>query len=388
MGKGKGKKFIDKRNATTFQLVHRSHRDAEYHNDEASSRVLVEVPSSNQRSTKQTREQLAQDFEASTRANVGEAAEYGIYYDDTEYDYMQHLRPTGGAGAVLLENPVTERERQRDKQKQGGFQLDLPLEAQPSVNQERPRNYQDQQSVQDDIAGFRPDMDPRIREVLMALEEEDDPDTEPAPEADSEDWFAALAGSGEVDEEDFYDEDFDENLDETDDGYNSDATAKAGPVLPRKGESQSEWEQEFAKFKKAGSKYIDDEQRTDVSRAFTAASEGRIKWGTGSIGTGFSMSSSALWRNEGKTMLDDRFDRVEREYDAIAEEEDEDDEEELVTPERVAAAAESRQDFEAIMDDFLTEFKNMGNKGASVKARNPYTLNDARIAMGNEKLAK
>ena len=26
------------------------------------------------------------------RKNIGEAALYGIYYDDTEYDYMQHLR--------------------------------------------------------------------------------------------------------------------------------------------------------------------------------------------------------------------------------------------------------------------------------------------------------
>jgi len=40
------------------------------------------------------------------RSNEGEAAEYGIYFDDTEYDYMQHLRSIGEQpDAVLLEAP-------------------------------------------------------------------------------------------------------------------------------------------------------------------------------------------------------------------------------------------------------------------------------------------
>ena len=30
------------------------------------------------------------------RDNEGEAAEYGVYYDDTEYDYMQHMRDLNG----------------------------------------------------------------------------------------------------------------------------------------------------------------------------------------------------------------------------------------------------------------------------------------------------
>ena len=40
------------------------------------------------------------------RKNEGEAAEYGVYFDDTEYDYMQHLRSVGDdPGAILLEAP-------------------------------------------------------------------------------------------------------------------------------------------------------------------------------------------------------------------------------------------------------------------------------------------
>ena len=42
------------------------------------------------------------------RENEGEAAEYGIFFDDTEYDYMQHLRSVGETpDAVLLEAPAS-----------------------------------------------------------------------------------------------------------------------------------------------------------------------------------------------------------------------------------------------------------------------------------------
>ena len=37
------------------------------------------------------------DFE-NMRENEGEAAEYGIYFDDTSYDYMQHLQDIGEGG--------------------------------------------------------------------------------------------------------------------------------------------------------------------------------------------------------------------------------------------------------------------------------------------------
>ena len=42
------------------------------------------------------------------RENEGEAAEYGIFFDDTEYDYMQHLRSVGTVpDAVLVQAPPT-----------------------------------------------------------------------------------------------------------------------------------------------------------------------------------------------------------------------------------------------------------------------------------------
>ena len=60
------------------------------------------------------REALEDEIEVENiRQNEGEAAEYGIFFDDTEYDYMQHLRAVGEQpDAVLLEAPG-----QRDKGK-------------------------------------------------------------------------------------------------------------------------------------------------------------------------------------------------------------------------------------------------------------------------------
>lgn len=375
MGK---RQFVNKKSATTFQLVHRSQRDPEIHNDEATQRVFVPIqtigkadakqPSAypGHRKTVQTRTELAQDFDGSVRENEGEAAEYGVYFDDTSYDYMQHLRPTGNLGAVMLESPAAV----KAGKKKAAFEL--PSDVVPSSD-ERPRNYQDQQAVQDSISGFKPDLDPRIREVMEALEVEVETD-----EADSEEWFSELTKDGPVDGEDG---DFGDGGgwgDEgEDDGWDSDDTAKAAPTSGRQQAHKSEWEQEFSKFKKAGADAI-DEEGSIVSTAFTSAATGRIRHGTGSIGTGFSMSSSALYRNEGLTLLDDRFDKVEREYDI----EEEDEEEAEYDP-----AAPTRGDFDDIMNDFLEEHANMGNKGATKRSRNPYTLDDARIALGNTKIS-
>jgi Low temperature viability protein len=54
-----------------------------------------------------TRESLEEEIDTTTvRRNEGEAAEYGVYFDDTEYDYMQHLRTVGDVpDAVLLGAP-------------------------------------------------------------------------------------------------------------------------------------------------------------------------------------------------------------------------------------------------------------------------------------------
>jgi protein LTV1 len=123
------RKFIDKKKATTFHLVHRSQRDPLINDPESSARVLKYVPPSNAKAGAQpiTRESLEEDIDVeAVRANEGEAAEYGIYYDDTEYDYMQHLRSVGEApDAVLLEAPG--KDKGKGKAKEIVFGEKVPL---------------------------------------------------------------------------------------------------------------------------------------------------------------------------------------------------------------------------------------------------------------------
>jgi protein LTV1 len=98
----------------------------------------------------------------------------------------------------------------------------LPEEVLPSEFV-RKRNYQDQQDVPDAIAGFQPDMDPRLREVLEALEDEEYVD-----DLDDDDVFGQLVEDGEVDEDEFDLMGEQMMVEEDDnDGWESDDTIKA-----------------------------------------------------------------------------------------------------------------------------------------------------------------
>ena len=88
-------------NAVHFQLVHRSQRDIMRHDPDAGAGVLKPFEPLNRAGVKgKSRAELMQEDpslgaegdDALPRKNIGQAALYGIYYDDTEYDYMQHLR--------------------------------------------------------------------------------------------------------------------------------------------------------------------------------------------------------------------------------------------------------------------------------------------------------
>ncbi|KAK4889454.1 hypothetical protein LTR28_002770, partial [Elasticomyces elasticus] len=97
------RKFVDKKTATTFALVHRAQNDPLIHDETASSMVFTEIsgPSTNvnvdsqvsqPRSKKvKQRGDLEEEFGFAIRSNEGEAAEHGVFYDDSRYDYMQHM---------------------------------------------------------------------------------------------------------------------------------------------------------------------------------------------------------------------------------------------------------------------------------------------------------
>lgn len=277
---------------------------------------------------------------------------------------MQHMRDIGvSSEAVFVEAPQTS-SKQRKKQPKledalrsaPGPEDLLPRDLLPNENLVR-RSYQDQQDVPDALAGFQPDMDPRLREVLEALEDEAFVD-------DDEDLFGALTkGADVLDEDEFYEqqEEFDVYGDgnghgEDDEGWATDDTERptkkqskkqsSAPPPPEKSvtfssapapphsshdappEASEDWMSEFSKFKRA--------QKSSIKKNAAPASEiassigemssigglsgiyslggsksrRRRKKAATESGSLYSMSSSVLSRTEGQTLLDQRFEKV------------------------------------------------------------------------------
>jgi protein LTV1 len=399
------RKFIDKKNATTFALVHRAQNDPLINDEDAPSMVFAEkqsrrgltdedddaypdssassmISGSSARSRKvKQRGDLEEEFGVVFRPNEGEAAEHGVYFDDTKYDYMQHMRELGTGGGPATWVPATgteEKSKGKSKQKledalrdmdlvsESGSRYEdaqsmgqssmassaarslLPEELLPSEFVKR-RTYQDQQDVPDEIAGFQPDMDPRLREALEALEDE-------AYVDDEDDIFGELTSEGrevDIDEWERLGEQqmFAEGEADLDDGWESDDTIKAAsPSLrpstatilelpadlpteaptdvqaqPPADPTQGAWLDEFKKFNadaKAGKDLPNNLKTPDAppsalaSSALFSTATGRTKKrkGAKTSTTNYSMSSSALQRTDQQTLLDDRFDRIENAY--------------------------------------------------------------------------
>ena len=322
-------------------------------------------------------EDLASEFGSEAgniRDNEGEAASYGVYFDDTEYDYMQHLRDLNsgsGAGEVVFVESTASGNKNKGKQKQSLADAlkDMDLEGKtpeldddllPSKNLTR-LTYEAQQDVPDSIKGFQPDMDPRLREALEALEDD-------AYVDEDEDIFKQLTRDGRELEDDEFDEAEDAFGD--DDGWESDDTAKPNreyndevPELVRAPEAQPEegpsqdWMEDFKKFKK--------EQKSGRSPAAPSHSELQSTWTTTTNGgrrkkrkgaltdaSSYSMTSSSLVRTDQLSLLDSRFDKIEENYN-----EDMDDMASMSQASAVSTVdGPTRGDFDGILDDFLGNY--------------------------------
>lgn len=394
---------FDKNTSTTFALVHRAQNDPLIHDENAPSMVFTEKvsrrnannddydapissassamsgASSFSRRGKQ-RGDLEEEFGMNFRPNEGEAAQHGVYYDDTKYDYMQHMKDLGsgegpatwieakqpkaeGKGKQRLEDALRDMDISSNAgSSYGGVAQSvgqssmassvarslLPEDVLPSEFVTR-RSYQDQQDVPDAIAGFQPDMDPRLRETLEALEDE-------AYVDDEDDFFGDLvAGGREIDQDEWErlgeQQMFEEGEGELDDGWESDDTIKAGSPReaklnipqPADGEliqppkdtqaalpadpTEGAWLDEFKKFKheakanqEAGRPAKAAPSAFDASLISSLASRpGKKRKGAKTSTSNYSMSSSALVRTDQQNLLDDRFDKLEEQY-TIAEE--------------------------------------------------------------------
>ena len=350
------------------------------------------------------------DTRLKVRDNEGMAAELGIYFDDTQYDYMQHIRELNsgsgdgeahfveatakkqngkGKARMSLEDALRESslretpsEMSRNDEKELLSLEDnfLPLRG---INKTR---YQDQQDVPDVLAGFQPDMDPRLREVLEALDDE-------AYVDDEEEFFGELAKDGqEVDLDEFEGTGFDRD-DMDDAGWETDETEKPSneykpqnlpsspPLFSPENDTHmtdgpdhgdGDWMKEFSKFKQAdkASKPNLRAPNSDLQSSVITGSSGiggrrKKRQGAKTSSTGYSMTSSSLFRTEGQTLLDARFDKIEEEY---AEDDLEmgDDTASMMTSSSLASSQAPplaiRSGFDSIMDDFLDGYSQSGKK--------------------------
>ena len=329
----------------------------------------------------------------SIRDNEGEAANYGIYYDDTEYDYMQHMRDIGeGAGEAVFvpAEPLINKGKGKQKEslEDALRQLDLDnsskdlLDEQMLPSKNLPKaSYQAQQDVPDAIAGFQPDMDPRLREVLEALEDE-------AYVDDDEDVFAELAKDPEAIDEYEFDETYDEAYpDEDDEGWESDGTVKPAkeynnedevPALvgasggaaaqPEQGPSE-DWMEDFKKFKQdqkvgekkpaaAAARMTPSEMQSSIWTTTTNGGRRKKRKGALTNGSSYSMTSSSLVRTEQMGILDQRFEKIEEAYNA----EDDDMQSVSAISSVSSVTGPTRSDFDGLLDDFLGQYSTFNNK--------------------------
>lgn len=342
------------------------------------------------------------------RDNEGEAAEHGIFFDDTEYDYMQHIRDLNagssngqsyfveastkkkdgkGKARMSLEDALRESSLQDGASESGlskaGASSLLEEDLLPSKYL-RKSTYQDQQDVPDVLAGFQPDMDPRLREVLEALEDE-------AYVDDEEDFFGQIAKDGEeVSLEEFENTGFE--VDMMDDAeWETDETEKpskeynAGAMSPPPKSMSSDammedgpdhgdgdWMKEFSKFKegkkakKQNPEVANSELQSTVMTG-TSMTGGHRKRRKGAMtsSTGYSMTSSSLVRTDGQTLLDARFDKIEEQY-AEDEMDMDDGTASIITGSSLASSQAppltTTSGFDGAMDDFLGGYSMSGKR--------------------------
>lgn len=384
------------------------------------------------------------------RDNEGEAAEQGIYFDDTEYDYMQHIRGLnagdGNGESFFVEASVGKNKKGKNKMSLEEALRESSLhdpqsvagdstaaesllddDMLPSLNL-KAKSYLDQQDVPDTLAGFQPDMDPRLREVLEALNDD-------AYVDDEEDFIGEIAKDGrEVSREEFEDAQIDDEEQE-DDGWESDTTEKPiqesqavnpssidpspsdletevsmpdQPIGDAADHGDGEWMKEFSKYKqdqktnKAHPRLHKPDMQSSIITGSSMTGRKKKRKGAMTSSTGYSMTSSALQRTEGHTLLDARFDKIEEEYAGDSGDmamPDDDDTASIMTKSSRAskdsmassqAPSLVRADFDNIMDDFLGGYSMQGKRNKRVKKGGYQTgleqLDEVRKGLGPARL--
>ncbi|KAF9922049.1 hypothetical protein BGZ65_009896, partial [Modicella reniformis] len=288
---------------------------------------------------------------------IGQAALLGLVgdeFNDGTYDYTQHMREMGEASdAIYLEASKATAQQKKAAQSRGiqftdteaANEMALEDQKQPKISQSsKKKGLQLPQEVLaskeelefEDVyqsavpVGLQPDMPFDIRQTLEALEDDAFVDGEL-----DDSFFDELDGEGGNHDEDEYYDDGDGGEEKEEDGAGG-------------------WEADFKKFKKA-QRYMSDDDSHEGSNDGHSQTSKSSRRPAGASASTFSMSSSAMFRNENLTLLDERFDRIEREYEEDSLDEDDDSVGDL-------KSEELRKDFDSILDDFLDKFEIVGSK--------------------------
>ncbi|XP_038218416.1 protein LTV1 homolog [Zerene cesonia] len=268
----KTKKFIDRKKAVTFNLVHRSQRDPLAADETAPQRVLVPV-----NATIPTRKD--KEPELTPEQQKEEQRKYGIYFDD-DYNYLQHLKDTKEVTLVLQPKAIHKRKQPAGSKEEGGedgvIEVTEKLQFPSSVFASE---------VEEDVGllnkaasqGLCLDLDP---EVVAALDEDFDYED---PDNQLEDNFIELA-MGEGGDEDMDEDDDNESMEDIDSNksFDSDFDSDDDSVDSQERKPQMKWD-----------------SKDDTKSRFSQ----------------YSMSSSVIRRNQGLSLLDNRFERMFAEYD-------------------------------------------------------------------------
>lgn len=243
---------------------------------------------------------------------------------------MQHLRSTGaGVDAIFVEAP------KKRQQKRGEFKL--PQEVLPAQEADE-RDYHELVGIPERPFGLQPDMDPRLREALEALEDEAYETFAEGEEGD--DFFGAVVDDKEGGDDDQWE---DEEEEETAGAYEIEVERFKAKRPPSDIDSDDDL----------------DSEAGDTIAELRASAARRPPRPPASAMSG--MSAASMARSEGLQNLDDQFDKIEAEYEDEEDssyDEDEPDEQDFTLFDPTV----KRDDFDGMLDDFLARFEIVGNK--------------------------
>ncbi|XP_073698227.1 protein LTV1 homolog isoform X2 [Garra rufa] len=265
----KKKAFIDKKNAVSFHLVHRSQKDPLAADEKAPQHVLV--PTAKVEVEKRKQEQR----------------KFGVFFDD-DYNYLQHLRESAQT-TELVSAPFFNRdarskpaEDEEDMKEEG---VNVPTASIKLPSSVFASEFEEEVGLLNKaapISGPRLDMDP---DIVAALDEDFDYDD---PENILEDDFIIKAndvmgdGMGGDDDDDDDDDEWEDTDEEDDEDEEQDYDSEGGLS-----EDEEGGRKEFM--------FADCETKTRF--------------------TEYSLTSSIMRRNEQLTLLDDRFEKFYEQFD-------------------------------------------------------------------------